>query len=75
MREAGRGTFDHHRIRGPFRNLTGMNWKTSASRMLCGIELKMGPKITIDTATMANKGLEVIEAHHLLELIMTESKP
>jgi 1-deoxy-D-xylulose-5-phosphate reductoisomerase len=26
---------------------------------------KMGPKITIDSATMANKGLEVIEAMHL----------
>jgi len=25
----------------------------------------MGPKITIDSATMINKGLEVIEAHHL----------
>jgi 1-deoxy-D-xylulose-5-phosphate reductoisomerase len=26
---------------------------------------RMGPKITIDSATMMNKGLEVIEAHHL----------
>ncbi len=26
---------------------------------------KMGPKITIDSATMMNKALEVIEAHHL----------
>ena len=26
---------------------------------------KMGPKITIDSGTMMNKGLEVIEAHHL----------
>ena len=25
----------------------------------------MGPKITVDCATMMNKGLEVIEAHHL----------
>jgi 1-deoxy-D-xylulose-5-phosphate reductoisomerase len=25
----------------------------------------MGPKITIDSATLMNKGLEVIEAHHL----------
>ena len=25
----------------------------------------MGPKITIDSATMMNKGLELIEAHHL----------
>jgi 1-deoxy-D-xylulose-5-phosphate reductoisomerase len=26
---------------------------------------RMGPKITVDSATMMNKGLEVIEAHHL----------
>ncbi len=26
---------------------------------------RMGPKITIDSATLMNKGLEVIEAHHL----------
>ncbi len=28
----------------------------------------MGAKITIDSATMMNKGLEVIEAHHLFDL-------
>ncbi len=28
----------------------------------------MGPKITIDSATMMNKGLELIEAHHLFGL-------
>lgn len=28
----------------------------------------MGTKITIDSATMMNKGLEVIEAHHLFEI-------
>lgn len=28
----------------------------------------MGPKITIDSATLANKGLEVIEAHHLFHV-------
>ncbi len=26
---------------------------------------RMGPKITVDSATMMNKGLEVLEAHHL----------
>ncbi len=26
---------------------------------------RMGPKITVDSATMMNKGLEIIEAHHL----------
>jgi len=29
---------------------------------------KMGRKITIDSATMMNKGLEVIEAHHLFNM-------
>jgi 1-deoxy-D-xylulose-5-phosphate reductoisomerase len=29
---------------------------------------KMGRKISIDSATMMNKGLEVIEAHHLFQL-------
>src|SRR5262249_33586619 len=28
----------------------------------------MGPKITIDSATMMNKGLEMIEAHHLFDV-------
>jgi 1-deoxy-D-xylulose-5-phosphate reductoisomerase len=29
---------------------------------------RMGAKISVDSATMMNKGLEVIEAHHLFEL-------
>lgn len=28
----------------------------------------MGPKITVDSATLMNKGLEVIEAHHLFDM-------
>jgi 1-deoxy-D-xylulose-5-phosphate reductoisomerase len=28
----------------------------------------MGPKVTVDSATLMNKGLEVIEAHHLFHL-------
>jgi len=32
----------------------------------------MGPKITIDSATMMNKGLEIIEAHHLFDLAPDE---
>lgn len=32
----------------------------------------MGEKITIDSATMMNKGLEVIEAHHLFHLPYTK---
>lgn len=29
---------------------------------------QMGPKITVDSATMMNKGLEVIEAHYLFDM-------
>lgn len=29
---------------------------------------RMGPKITVDSATMMNKGLEIIEAHHLFSM-------
>ena len=32
----------------------------------------MGPKVTIDSATLMNKGLEVIEAHHLFALESSE---
>src|SRR5205085_7281032 len=28
----------------------------------------MGPKVTIDSATLMNKGLELIEAHHLFSM-------
>ena len=32
----------------------------------------MGPKITVDSATLMNKGLEVIEAHHLFSVDLDE---
>jgi 1-deoxy-D-xylulose-5-phosphate reductoisomerase len=32
----------------------------------------MGPKVTIDSATLMNKGLELIEAHHLFALTPSE---
>src|ERR1041385_8723266 len=32
----------------------------------------MGPKVTIDSATLMNKGLEIIEAHHLFALSPSE---
>ncbi|HEY9594327.1 MAG TPA: 1-deoxy-D-xylulose-5-phosphate reductoisomerase [Spirochaetia bacterium] len=35
---------------------------------------RMGPKITIDSATMANKGLEVIEAHRLFDVALDRIK-
>jgi 1-deoxy-D-xylulose-5-phosphate reductoisomerase len=51
---------------GPFRG------RTAASLAAVGVDealahptWKMGPKITIDSSTLMNKGLEVIEAHEL----------
>ncbi|NLF46093.1 MAG: 1-deoxy-D-xylulose-5-phosphate reductoisomerase [Syntrophomonadaceae bacterium] len=41
--------------------------KVSVKEALKHPNWKMGPKITIDSATMMNKGLEVIEAHHLFQ--------
>jgi len=34
---------------------------------------RMGPKVTIDSATLMNKGLEVIEAYHLFDLKPSET--
>lgn len=39
--------------------------RVSAAEALAHPTWAMGPKITIDSATLMNKGLEVIEAHHL----------
>lgn len=40
----------------------------SVSQVLSHPNWVMGPKITVDSTTMMNKGLEVIEAHHLFNL-------
>ncbi|MDR1654755.1 MAG: 1-deoxy-D-xylulose-5-phosphate reductoisomerase [Treponema sp.] len=54
---------------GPFRNssLEEMK-KISAAKALAHPTWKMGPKISIDSATLANKGLEVIEAVRLFAI-------
>jgi 1-deoxy-D-xylulose-5-phosphate reductoisomerase len=49
---------------GPFRTRKDLT-SVSVSEALAHPTWSMGPKITIDSATMMNKGLEVIEAHHL----------
>ncbi len=51
---------------GPFREFT----REQLQQVTVAMALKhpnwtMGPKITVDSATLMNKGLEVIEAHHL----------
>lgn len=54
---------------GPFRewSLESMQ-HASVAHALKHPNWKMGRKITIDSATMMNKGLEVIEAHHLFQV-------
>ena len=54
---------------GPFRGLS----RKQLERVTCAQALahptwSMGPKITVDSATLMNKGLEVIEAHHLFDV-------
>ena len=54
---------------GPFRGWTRTELqKASVKEALAHPVWTMGPKITIDSATLMNKGLEVIEAHHLFDL-------
>ncbi len=50
---------------GPFRTFTGSFDTITPAQALRHPTWNMGPKISIDSATMMNKGLEVIEAHHL----------
>ncbi|WP_108791425.1 1-deoxy-D-xylulose-5-phosphate reductoisomerase [Erythrobacter sp. Alg231-14] len=51
---------------GPFRTLTGEQLQSvTREQALKHPNWEMGAKITIDSATMMNKGLEFIEAHHL----------
>ncbi|BCR36522.1 1-deoxy-D-xylulose-5-phosphate reductoisomerase [Mariniplasma anaerobium] len=54
---------------GSFRDFTREELKNVTKKQaLNHPNWEMGAKITIDSATMMNKGLEVIEAHHLFDL-------
>ncbi|MDR0620891.1 MAG: 1-deoxy-D-xylulose-5-phosphate reductoisomerase [Deltaproteobacteria bacterium] len=54
---------------GPFRGFSLAELqKVTREQALNHPTWSMGPKITCDSATMMNKGLEVIEAHHLFGL-------
>jgi 1-deoxy-D-xylulose-5-phosphate reductoisomerase len=52
---------------GPFRNHDDLSAVTPAEA-LAHPTWEMGGRITIDSATLLNKGLELIEAHHLFSL-------
>lgn len=54
---------------GSFRDLTRDQLKdVTVEQALAHPNWSMGNKLTIDSATMMNKGLEVIEAHHLFNM-------
>ena len=54
---------------GPFRTATAEAVRTATvEQALKHPNWSMGAKITIDSATLMNKGLELIEAHHLFAL-------
>ncbi len=54
---------------GPFRDLPEHEFDSiTVEAALKHPTWTMGPKITIDSATLFNKGLEVIEAHHLFRV-------
>jgi 1-deoxy-D-xylulose-5-phosphate reductoisomerase len=54
---------------GPFRGWTADELaRASVKEALAHPTWRMGPKITIDSATLMNKGFEVIEAHYLFGL-------
>ena len=46
----------------------------TASQVLNHPNWKMGAKITVDSATMMNKGFEVIEAYHLFDVAIDQIK-
>jgi 1-deoxy-D-xylulose-5-phosphate reductoisomerase len=58
---------------GPFRTWTAAAIRAATpEQALKHPNWSMGPKVTIDSATLMNKGLEVIEAHHLFALAPEE---
>lgn len=71
------GNMDHQGISrlvltasgGPFRDLDISEFESiTVKQALSHPTWSMGPKITIDSATLVNKGLEIIEAHYLFGL-------
>jgi 1-deoxy-D-xylulose-5-phosphate reductoisomerase len=58
---------------GPFLNNSQAQLKTVTSKeALNHPKWKMGPKITIESATLLNKGFEIIEAHYLFNLPLSK---
>ncbi|WP_221930204.1 1-deoxy-D-xylulose-5-phosphate reductoisomerase [Gracilimonas mengyeensis] len=61
---------------GPFRELNRSEMQeVTVEQALDHPNWNMGAKITIDSATMMNKGLEIIEAHWLFDLPVKQIEP
>jgi 1-deoxy-D-xylulose-5-phosphate reductoisomerase len=67
----------HHGLRrihltasgGPFRGRSRESLReVTPAEAIAHPKWNMGPKISVDSATLMNKGLEVIEAHHLFDV-------
>ncbi|HKM10988.1 MAG: 1-deoxy-D-xylulose-5-phosphate reductoisomerase [Bacilli bacterium] len=58
---------------GPFRNWSSVEMQNATvADALKHPSWQMGAKITIDSATMMNKGFEVIEAHYLFDIPLSQ---
>ncbi|MDR9415963.1 MAG: 1-deoxy-D-xylulose-5-phosphate reductoisomerase [Gracilimonas sp.] len=61
---------------GPFREFTKEQMKTvTVEQALDHPNWSMGTKITVDSSTMMNKGLEIIEAHWLFDIPVKKIRP
>lgn len=70
LRSEGPGTVERLVLTasgGPFRGRTDLGGVTPAEA-LAHPTWEMGGRITVDSATLANKGFELIEAHHLFAI-------
>ncbi|MEX2542517.1 MAG: 1-deoxy-D-xylulose-5-phosphate reductoisomerase, partial [Trueperaceae bacterium] len=57
---------------GPFREQPADLSRVTPQQALAHPNWSMGPKVTIDSATLFNKGLEVLEAHFLFSLPLAD---
>lgn len=60
---------------GPFKNYSQNQLeKATLKDVLAHPVWKMGPKITVDSATLLNKGFEVLEAHYIFQIPIEKIK-
>ena len=60
---------------GPFRNYSKAQLKNVKKEDVLSHPIwKMGPKITVDSATLMNKGFEILETHYLFDIPLEKIK-